>query len=85
MPDEFKKELEQLINKFSKENGSNTPDFILAEYLANCLFIFDTAVNRREIWFGHEPKFGEPHRGDSEKFRQAKINQLETKRHEKSV
>jgi hypothetical protein len=26
----FHKELTQLINRYSKENGSNTPDFLLA-------------------------------------------------------
>lgn len=50
--DVFRKELEQLINKHSKENGSNTPDFILAEFLHNCLIAFDQAVDRRETWYG---------------------------------
>ena len=38
---DFRKELEDLINRFSKENGSNTPDFILAEYLEGCLSNFE--------------------------------------------
>ncbi|HSW65257.1 MAG TPA: hypothetical protein VLH56_18395 [Dissulfurispiraceae bacterium] len=29
----FRAELETLINRYSKENGSNTPDFILADYM----------------------------------------------------
>ena len=29
---EFKKELEKLINKYSLENYSNTPDYILTDY-----------------------------------------------------
>jgi hypothetical protein len=33
----FRKELEQLINRNSRENGSNTPDFILAQYIEGCL------------------------------------------------
>jgi hypothetical protein len=53
----FKKELEELINKYSKENGSDTPDFILAEYLYNCLLVFDVATIKRENWYGHESKF----------------------------
>lgn len=48
----FRKELEELINRYSKENGSNTPDFILAEYLVNTLAVFDTAVRARENWYG---------------------------------
>ncbi len=51
----FKKEIESVINRYSKENGSNTPDFILAEYLLNCLKNFDTATNLRENWYGHKP------------------------------
>ncbi len=53
----FKKEIESVINKYSKENGSNTPDFILAEYLLNCFKNFNIATNRRENWYGHEPRF----------------------------
>ena len=44
----FKKELTALINKASMENGSNTPDYILAEYLNDCLSAFDKAVKARE-------------------------------------
>lgn len=47
----FKAELKTLINKYSKENGSNTPDFILAEYLTNCLESFDKAFKLRESWY----------------------------------
>lgn len=47
---EFKTELAQLINRASAENGSDTPDFILAEYLNNCLQIFDSAVRARDNW-----------------------------------
>ena len=46
----FTEALEQLINKYSKENGSNTPDFILAEYLTACLKAYDTATNERNNW-----------------------------------
>jgi hypothetical protein len=47
----FEKELEILINKYSKENDSNTPDFILAEYLSNCLKTFNTALQKRAHWY----------------------------------
>src|SRR5574343_713325 len=52
MSDEFRAELESLINRHSKENGSNTPDFVLADYLADCLEAFDKAVTRRSEWYG---------------------------------
>ena len=40
----FQKELEYLINKYSIENGGNTPDFILAKYLHQCLTTFSQRV-----------------------------------------
>lgn len=52
----FRKDLECLINRHSKEIGSDTPDFILAEYLENCLVNFDTIVSARERWYGRGPK-----------------------------
>ena len=48
----FREELTYLINRYSKENGSNTPDFILAEYLDGCLNAFDSAVENRSKWYG---------------------------------
>jgi hypothetical protein len=47
---DFRKELERVINTFSKENGSNTPDFVLAQYLEDCLAAYDRAVNTRDEW-----------------------------------
>lgn len=73
-PVPFGKALEQLINSYSIENGSNTPDFILAEYMIGCLRAYQTAVGARDKWFGKEddysidPKFmdakpQDPHMG----------------------
>lgn len=52
----FKEDLEDLINRHSIENDSNTPDFILANYLNNCLINFADAVNARDCWYGKNPK-----------------------------
>lgn len=46
----FERELSSLINRHSKENRSNTPDFILAEYLSKCLENFNSATKAREEW-----------------------------------
>jgi hypothetical protein len=46
----FRNELAQLINRYSMENGSNTPDFILAAFLESCLEAFDKAVSARTAW-----------------------------------
>jgi len=53
---DFRSELTSLINKHSKENGSNTPDFILRDYLCDCLKAFDVATVAREKWHGRDPK-----------------------------
>lgn len=47
-------ELSAVLNRASAENGSNTPDFILASYLMDCLAAFDKSVNAREAWYGRE-------------------------------
>ena len=54
-PNRFRKDVQHLINCCSLENGSNSPDFILAQYLDDCLTTFDRAVNAREIWYGRRP------------------------------
>lgn len=52
MSSQLTEELENLLNQYSQENGSDTPDFILATYLINCLGTFNKAVNDREQWYG---------------------------------
>lgn len=49
---EFEKELTKLINKYSLESGSDTPDYLLAEYLVGCLETFNDTVQRRSDWAG---------------------------------
>ena len=53
---EFEKRLCELINYHSQENASNTPDFILAQYMAACLAAFNVAVQQRESWYGRDPR-----------------------------
>lgn len=49
--EKFRKELQILINLNSLENGSDTPDFVLAEYLTDCLETFDKATRaRKKFW-----------------------------------
>lgn len=49
---DFEKELEMLINEHSKENESDTPDFILAQYLKSCLANYAETVKARDKWYG---------------------------------
>lgn len=57
-PAEFRKGIEETINRCSMENGSNTPDFILAKFLCACLAAFDAGVSERETWYGRSDRPG---------------------------
>ncbi len=52
-------ELSAVLNRHSAENGSNTPDFILAGFLAECLNAWDRAMAARSRWY-------EPPRSDGD-------------------
>jgi len=60
-PQGFYQELRELINKHSKENDSNTPDFILARYLCDCLQVFGNAALARSNWYGNRDRTIEDH------------------------
>lgn len=48
MPSFFQQDLEKLINRHGLDADLNTPDFILASYLNDCLYVFETAVKGRD-------------------------------------
>lgn len=52
----FENELAALLNKYSQENASGTPDFILAQYLGACLAAWNTGVQQRETWHGRDAR-----------------------------
>lgn len=56
----FQQELERIINRFSKENDSNTPDFILVQYLLGCLAAWNEGIVARERWYGRQPEIAPP-------------------------
>ena len=49
---ELERELGRLLNRYSRENLSDTPDYLLAHFLMACLEAFETTVRLREIWWG---------------------------------
>ena len=58
----LQKKIKDLLNSESRESESNTPDYILANYLLNCLRAYEAAVQQRENWWGaplDRPKRGE--------------------------
>lgn len=52
----FSEELEALINRHSREGRSDTPDFILADYLGECLAAYERATRSRDRWHGRVTK-----------------------------
>ncbi len=45
-------ELTTLLNCYSEENESNTPDFMLAKFMLSCLEAFNVATRERDRWYG---------------------------------
>ena len=50
--------LAEALNRFSAENGSNTPDWILAQYLLGCLAAWNQGIRQRETWYGRADRPG---------------------------
>jgi hypothetical protein len=48
-------DLARVLDQHSMENASNTPDFLLAEYLERCLAAAEILINRRDAWHGVTP------------------------------
>lgn len=48
----FRRELEALLNKYSQENGSDSPDFVLAQFLIDSLIAWNGAMGLREAFYG---------------------------------
>lgn len=44
---DLEKDLTDVLNKHSAENGSDTPDYVLAKYLIRCLAAYNSAVKER--------------------------------------
>lgn len=51
----FEDQLRALLNTWSMENSSNTPDFVLCQFMAGSLEAFDGAVRQRDNWYGFKP------------------------------
>jgi len=54
----LREDIRHAINCSCAENTSNTPDFILAEFLTNCLNAYDIATQKREKWYGRNATSG---------------------------
>lgn len=54
---QFEGELRSLLNRHCRENGSDTPAFILASYMRHCLDAWDVHVAWRDKWYGRSGLF----------------------------
>lgn len=55
LPENLESELSELVNKYGRENKSDTPDFLLASFILSSLEAFEIATKRRDMWFGFHP------------------------------
>ena len=55
---DLRTELASLLNRYSRENVSNTPDFILRDFMWDALKAFERGVKRRDDWYGINPEPG---------------------------
>jgi hypothetical protein len=53
MRSDFELEMASLVNRYSVENASDTPDYILARYIAQCLDAYGEAVRARDCHMGN--------------------------------
>ncbi len=47
----FESELEKLLNKYSIENESDTPDFILSKYIMRSLKTWKESIEERDLYY----------------------------------
>ena len=52
--EEFREQVRKAVNWSSMENGSDTPDWIIANFLVAVLDAADTMVRAREQWYGRK-------------------------------
>lgn len=56
MSDSLAEEIRQVLNRASRENESNTPDYLLAEYLMSCLEAGENLIVSRDSWYNDRRK-----------------------------
>lgn len=50
--EEIEKEITKIFNKHNLDTITDTPDYILADYVMTCLYAFFKAKGDIEKWFG---------------------------------
>lgn len=55
-PKDIERDIAHALNCNSAENASNTPDYILAQFLGGCLAAWNIATQQRETWHGRDAR-----------------------------
>lgn len=58
----FVKRVEEAVNKSNREAASNTPDFILAEFVDGAMKAAERLIKSRDRWYGLDPRPGQSSR-----------------------
>jgi hypothetical protein len=58
MDKDLARDLAEVVNRHSRENLSNTPDFLLAEFMLAALEAAELFTAKRDRWYGIAPKPG---------------------------
>lgn len=53
----FLQDITLVINRYSEENKINTPDFILAQYMKDCLDVLNKTIRIRDNWINKEMSY----------------------------
>lgn len=48
--DNFVRDIAAVCNRYSIENNSDTPDFMLAEFMTGCLNVYENTLRARTEW-----------------------------------
>jgi len=56
MRKDLKDDLAELLNQHSMEQASETPDYVLAEYMLGCLYTYEKAIVGKELFWDKQEK-----------------------------
>jgi hypothetical protein len=51
----FRRDLVAVLNRHCKENDSDTPDWILADYIIGCMNAWNNSSRMRDKWWSFRP------------------------------
>lgn len=78
--EEIIRDLALVINRHNLERLSNTPDFVIAEYLFHCIMNHADSINARNAYYGRDDSYKTELDEDLiEQFTKGQVKQLKEK------